>query len=262
MGSGAVQGELWGRAPGAWARWQEAQSRPLYEAVLDALEPLDGMELLDVGCGAGLALAIAAERGARTSGVDASEGLLEQARVAAPGAELREGDLESLPFEADRFDRVTAFNSLQYAQDVEGAVEELARVVRPDGLVAVGNWGDPSRCETEVLFQALRALAPLPPGSPAPLALSGAGQLEAYLAGAGLEPVGGGEVMITLSYPDLEAAWIGHSSAGPFQRVIDVAGEDAARETLRAVIGPKARPDGSIHDQNVFRYILARPTRS
>ncbi len=259
MGSGAVQGELWGRAPGAWARWQEAQTRPLYEAALEAIEPLDGMALLDVGCGAGLALAMAAERGAQASGVDASEGLLKQAELAAPGAELHEGDLETLPFEADRFDRVTAFNSLQYAQDPEGAAYELARVVKPDGLVAVGNWGDPSRCETEVLFQALRALAPPPPGTPGPLALSGAGQLEALLASAGLEPVGGGEVTLTFSYPNLEAAWIGHSSAGPIQRVIDVAGEDAVRDALHAVLAPKARPDGSLHDQNVFRYVLTQP---
>ena len=53
MGSAEVQGELWGRDPQTWANFQEAQMRPLYDATLDALEPLAGRALLDAGCGAG-----------------------------------------------------------------------------------------------------------------------------------------------------------------------------------------------------------------
>ncbi len=56
MGSAEVQGELWGRDPQTWANFQEPQMRPLYDATLDALEPLAGRALLDAGCGAGLAL--------------------------------------------------------------------------------------------------------------------------------------------------------------------------------------------------------------
>jgi len=72
MGSAEVQGELWGRDPQTWARYQEAQMRPLYDATLRALEPLAGRTLLDAGCGAGLALGLAADRGATVSGLDAS----------------------------------------------------------------------------------------------------------------------------------------------------------------------------------------------
>ena len=52
MGSAEVQGELWGRHPQTWAKFQESQMRPLYDATLDALEPLADRAVLDAGCGA------------------------------------------------------------------------------------------------------------------------------------------------------------------------------------------------------------------
>jgi hypothetical protein len=64
MSAAQVQGELWGRQPAAWAELFEPRLRPLYEAALDALEPLAGAGLLDAGCGAGLSLRLAADRGA------------------------------------------------------------------------------------------------------------------------------------------------------------------------------------------------------
>jgi cyclopropane fatty-acyl-phospholipid synthase-like methyltransferase len=60
--------------------------RPIYDATLDALEPLADRALLDAGCGAGLALRLAADRGAVVSGLDASAPLLEVARGRLPGA--------------------------------------------------------------------------------------------------------------------------------------------------------------------------------
>lgn len=63
MGSAEVQGELWGRDPQTWADYQEPQMRPIYDAALDALEPLAGKALLDAGCGAGLVVRLAADRG-------------------------------------------------------------------------------------------------------------------------------------------------------------------------------------------------------
>lgn len=92
-----AQGELWGRHPQVWATLMEPQQRPLYEATLDALEPLAGVRLLDAGCGAGLALQMAAERGATVSGLDASRALLDVAHARVPEAELRVGDIQDLP---------------------------------------------------------------------------------------------------------------------------------------------------------------------
>ena len=77
MGSADAQGALWGAAARDWAELAEPHQIPFYEAALDGLACADGMRLLDAGCGAGLALSLAAARGAVVSGLDASGGLLE-----------------------------------------------------------------------------------------------------------------------------------------------------------------------------------------
>ena len=242
MGSAEVQGELWGRDPQTWARFQESQMRPIYDATLDALEPLAGLALLNAGCGAGLALRLAADRGAVVSGLDASAPLLEVARDRTPQASLRAGDIQALPYDDAGFDVVTSFNAIQYAADPAAAVAQLARVCRPGGQVAIGVWGDPGRCQTEALFARLRSLAPPPPGTPAPLAVSDSGVVEGLLEKAGLTVSGGGEAPVSFCYADHEQAWTAHVSAGPLQKVVEIAGPERrpAGPARRAGSGPQA----------------------
>ena len=181
MGSATVQGQLWGTGPQDWSEVIEPLLRPIHVVTVNALAPLSGLSLLDAGCGTGLALQLAAERGARVSGLDASAALLDVARGRLPDADLRVGDIEELPYDDATFDVVTAFNSMQYASDPKTAVAELARVARPGGRVAIEVWGDPARCETEGFFTRLRQLAPPPPGTAAPLAVSEPGVVEGLL---------------------------------------------------------------------------------
>jgi len=257
MGSAKVQGELWGRHPQTWAKFQESQMRPLYDATLDALEPLAGRALLDAGCGAGLALRLAADRGAAVSGLDASAPLLEVARERSPEASLRSGDIQALPYDDAGFDVVTSFNAIQYAADPAAAVAQLARVCRAGGQVAIGVWGDQGRCQTEALFARLRTLAPPPPGTPAPLAVSDPGMVENLLEKAGLVVTSGGETPVSFCYADHEEAWTAHISAGPLRKVIEMAGPDAVRQVMRDVLEADRKPDGQLRQDNVFRYVLA-----
>ncbi len=258
MGSAVTQGELWGHAPQDWAEVVEPLLQPLFAATLEALAPLEGKSLLDAGCGAGGALRLARDAGARVSGLDASAPLLDVARSRVPDADLRVGDIEDLPYDDGAFDIVTAFNAVQYAADPKAAVGELARVVRPGGQVAIGVWGDPSRCETEVLFDALRRLAPPPPDAPAPLAVSAPGVVEELLASAGLDVTGSAEVEVPFIYPDLPTGWRGQSATGPLRRVIDLVGEGAVLTAFEDVHRPYRQPDGSYRQNNVFRHVLAR----
>jgi SAM-dependent methyltransferase len=257
MGSAQVQGELWGRQPEVWSTTIEQKMLPLYDATLSAVEPLAGKKLLDAGCGAGQVLSSAGTRGAVVSGLDASGPLLEVAGRRTPSADLQIGDIETLPFDDESFDVVTAFNSIQYAVDPAVAVAELARVCRSGGHVAIGIWGDPQRCETEGLFGRLRSLAPPPPGTPAPLACSDPGVVEDLLTKAGLAVQGGEEVAIPIEFSDLEDAWRSHISAGPLQKVIDMAGADAVRQVIDSVLEADRKPDGSLRQDNVMRYVVA-----
>jgi SAM-dependent methyltransferase len=258
MGSAQVQGELWGHAPQDWAEVVEPLLRPLSEATLAALAPLQGRTFLDAGCGAGGTLSLAQDAGARVSGLDASGPLLEVARGRVPDADLRVGDIQEMPYDDGTFDVVTAFNAIQYAADPKAAVTELARVVRPGGQVAIGVWGEPSRCETEVLFDALRRLAPPPPDAPAPLAVSAPGVVEELLAGAGLAVTGSGEVEVPFVYPDLHTGWRGQSAAGPLRRVIDLVGEGPVLTAFEDVHRPFRQGDGTYRQDNVFRFVVAR----
>ena len=163
MGTAQVQGQLWGAAARDWAELAEPVQAPFFEAALDALGVAGGTRLLDAGCGAGLALVLAAERGATISGLDASAGLLEVARERLPKADLREGELEALPYANDSFDAVTAFNSVQYASDPTAALREIRRVARPGVRVAITTWGRPEQCEMRAVLGAIGALLPPPP---------------------------------------------------------------------------------------------------
>ena len=137
----------------------------MYEGALGAVGSLRGKRVLDAGCGSGLALRLASEAGAEVSGVDATPELVAIARERVAGGDVRVGDIESLPFGDREFDAVFAFNAIQYAENPMNALRELRRVAKPDGMVVIGQWGDVTRCETESLFKALRALAQPPPGN-------------------------------------------------------------------------------------------------
>jgi 2-polyprenyl-3-methyl-5-hydroxy-6-metoxy-1,4-benzoquinol methylase len=85
-GTAEVQGRLWSVNAADWAELQEPYVEPAFAAGLDALGVRQGTRLLDIGCGAGRALRLAADRGADVSGLDASPGMLETARRRVPGA--------------------------------------------------------------------------------------------------------------------------------------------------------------------------------
>jgi SAM-dependent methyltransferase len=257
MGSADGQARLWGTAPRDWADVVEPLVRPLHDAIVRALTPLTGRSLLDVGCGTGLLVQLAASAGARVSGLDATEPLLAVARERVPQADLRVGDIEDLPYDDGTFDAVTAVNAVQYADQPHAAVREMARVTRRGGRVVIGVWGDPARCETEAVFAAVRTVAPVPPGTPGPLAVSAVGVVEELLAAAGLDGSTAVEVDCPFSYPDLATAWRGNRAGGPLSRAVEVAGEDAVRRAFEAAHAPHRRPDGSYRQENVFRYVVA-----
>ena len=107
VGTAELQGRLWSINAADWAELQEPYMEPAFRAGLDAVGVGEGTRLLDVGCGAGRALRLAADRGADVSGLDAAPGLLDYARRRVPGAQIIQGEIQSLPFPDGAFDAVT-----------------------------------------------------------------------------------------------------------------------------------------------------------
>lgn len=258
MGSATVQGELWGARARDWAEVQEPAQRELYPPVFDAAGVGEGTSLLDVGCGSGVAAAIAQARGAKVSGIDAALPMVEIARERVPDGHFRVGELEALPYDDDSFDVVTGFCSFQYAADPVHALRQARRVARRGGTVAMLTWGQPEHCEAAGIIKALGSLLPPPPpGAPGPFALSHSGALENLARPAGLTPRRTAEFTTRWEYPDRETALRGHLASGPAAKAIKAVGEEQVATALSDAIAPFRTATGGYALENSWRYVLA-----
>ncbi len=254
----AVNGKFWGAAAADWAAIQEPTCRPVYTAVFDRLNLKPETNYLDVGCGAGLALQLAAERGAQVSGLDASQNLLAIARSRIPNGDLHLGELESLPFPDDSFDLVTGFNAFQYAANPGIALAEAKRVAKPGSHVVVVTWSNPEGMEAASLVAALRPLLPSPPTGPGPFALSAEPALRAFAAAAALEPLDVFDVESPWHYADLSTALAGLRSSGVAARAIENSSAEAVDEAHTKALLPFRQSDESYRVGATFRCLVTR----
>jgi SAM-dependent methyltransferase len=246
-----MQADLWGERAADWAELLEKEDRPwlgpAYELVLDRLVSA-GTRLLDVGCGSGRFCVLAAARGARVAGIDATPELLAIARERNPDADLRHGDLQFLPWDDGTFDVVTGFNAFFYAADIVAAFREAARVLAPGGHVALTAFGRPERCESTA---ALAYLAPMLPE----FAVE---EDELPLEPAGLAAVDAGYLEIAEEYPDLDTVLRAWLSIGPVRLAVRNAGEDAVREALTSAFAPLRSSSGGYRIEDEYRWVIAQ----
>jgi len=258
--SAEVQRRLWGTDPRAWADLAEAHNQPLFEAVLDAADVGAGALLLDIGCGSGLTLVLAARRGARPSGLDISPGLLGVARERLPDADLREGDMEALPFPDASFDAVVGVNAFQFADDPRRALREAARVVRPGGRLVASLFAAPERSQGTIVHEAMNALIPAGhAGDHAPYALSAPGALEAALREAGLRVTATGETLCVWRYATMDGAIRSLLCSAGGVSATQAAGEETVRGVVGECLAQFQDPrTGVVSLANTFRWVAAR----
>ena len=95
---------------------------------------------LDAGCGPGVFLKKLVERGFTATGIDMSDEMLKLAEGRLKGAgacSLKKGDIENLPFQDDSFDLVSSAGVIEYLNSDDGALRELKRVLRRDGMLLI-----------------------------------------------------------------------------------------------------------------------------
>jgi demethylmenaquinone methyltransferase/2-methoxy-6-polyprenyl-1,4-benzoquinol methylase len=134
-----------------YARLLSFGQDPRWRAFLVSRIPPDARRVLDVASGtAAVAIELARAAPERTIvGIDQSPEMLTtgRGRVARTGLaeriDLREGRAESLPFADAEFDALTFTYLLRYVDDVPATLRELARVVRPGGVIAMQEFGLP-----------------------------------------------------------------------------------------------------------------------
>jgi len=96
-----------------------------------------GDVVLDAACGTGDLAVGAARAGAQVTGLDFSAAMLERARRKAPALDWVQGDLLALPFEDASFDAATVGFGIRNVSDLARSIEELRRVLRPGGRLAI-----------------------------------------------------------------------------------------------------------------------------
>lgn len=220
-----------------------------WEAVAGAAGIGDGTSLLDLGCGDGAFCAFAARRGAIVHGLDAEPDAIAEALEAVPGADLRLGLMESLPWADASFDVVTSFNALQYALDPEMALIEATRVVRPDGRIAICKWGSPAENDFFAFLTSIGA------GGLRGNRLPGTDPVHDAIRGAPVEVLATGNVPAPIEMADEEAL-----EASLARARIDVeAGAFGTKASVSAAAAPYRRADGSYRFENRLRFwVLGR----
>jgi len=131
--------EGWGRKAVDFATLSEPGNSREYLTIHHRLRVDVGDRLLDVACGAGLAIEFAGLRGAACAGIDASPRLIAVARYRNPDADVRVGDMNALPWADASFDVATSFRGIWGT--TPQALGELHRVLAPGGRLGLTVWG-------------------------------------------------------------------------------------------------------------------------
>jgi SAM-dependent methyltransferase len=257
-GSAERWGPLWGARPDDWTL-SEQQQTPSYEEALRRVGGLEaGQRVLDVGCGAGTFLRLAADRGAEAFGIDASEALIALARERVPEADLLVGDMEALPYEDDSFDLVTGFTSFFFANDMVAALSEAGRVAKPGAPVVIQVWGPNERRDLEAMMKIAHPyLPPRPPDAPREPEFWKPGVLEEMATEAGLEPGEAFDLTWAYEYPDPDT--LGRAMMAPAGIAVLVGAEREAevRDAIVEGLAAFRTEQASYRLQNEFRFLIA-----
>ncbi|MGZ3607155.1 MAG: class I SAM-dependent methyltransferase [Syntrophales bacterium] len=109
------------------------------ELILDFLNPAPGEMILDAGCGTGVFTYGIISSGSKVTGLDITFPMLRRAREKAGGVRFLpiRGDISTLPFREESFDKVVSITALEFIAEAKAAVAELFRVVQRGGVVVV-----------------------------------------------------------------------------------------------------------------------------
>jgi ubiquinone biosynthesis O-methyltransferase len=136
--------------PEVYARWRASRIGATTERlerrlILELTGNIGGCRVLDIGCGDGAFAVELARQGAIVTGIDASAAMIEAAKGRAKqhGADItfHVAMAEDLPFPAEQFDAATAITILCFVDDATPVFREIARVLRPEGRLVIGELG-------------------------------------------------------------------------------------------------------------------------
>jgi SAM-dependent methyltransferase len=235
-----TDGEAYERSMGRW-------SRQVGILFLDWLDLAKGLKCLDVGCGNGAFTEVLAASVAPSelTGVDPSEEQLAFAKVreGTKLAQFRIGDAQALPLRDGYFDVAIMALVIGFVPDPVRAVSEMARVVRPGGVVAAYMWGAPSSSPHGPFYPAMRDLGF--PVAARPNNASEIGIMHSLWAQAEMVSIETRTIEIPVTFSDFDDFWISNSApSGPVGKAIEKLSA-ADRERVRSHLRQQLPRDGA-----------------
>jgi SAM-dependent methyltransferase len=223
----------------------------LAAGLLDVAEIRPGHRVLDVGCGPGPLTRALADRagGGNIAAVDPSPEFVEACRARVPGADVRVGSAERLPFSSGTFDATLAQLVVQLMEDRDAGVAEMIRVTRPGGVVAASVWDSTAMPLLRSFWDAALTVAPEQAGAiddGRRVGYERPDELGDLWRARGLGDVSTGELLVSAGYEGFDdlfapfTAGTGHS--GACYASLDRAGRRRLRDETRRRLD---EPDGS-----------------
>ena len=238
--------------PAAYDRYIGRYSGELAVGLMAFAGVAPGQRALDVGCGpGGLTAALAERLGAgAVAAIDPSEPFVEACRERVPGADVRAGGAEALPWGDGAFDAVLSQLVVNFMSDAVAGVREMRRVARPGGTVASAVWDYAGEMTLLRCFWDAAARVD-PEGGAAKdegrvMRYCRPDELQALWEAAGLGEVAGSDLRVSAAYEDFDGLWAplerGVGPAGAYAVGLDQERRAALREELRGALGS---PDGA-----------------
>ena len=169
-----------------------------------------GMTVVDVGCGpGGLTRELVARVGAdNVAAIDPAPQFVAACRSRNPGADVREGVAEQLPWPDARFDAALSSLVIGFMSDPDRGIREMARVCRPGGTVTVCMWDIATGGMTmlRTFWEAARSVDPSVAGERGMVGTA-EGEIAGRFRGAGLAQVVDGSLTAHADYSSFEDFW-------------------------------------------------------
>ena len=231
----------------AYDRWVGRYGPSLSAELIAFAGVKPGMLALDVGCGPGALTSVLVKvlGPKNVAAVDPSEPFVEAARAKLPGVEIRVAAAEKLPFMDDRIDVVLSQLVVNFMDDAEAGVREMARVAKPGGKVAscVWDYAD-GMTSIRTFWAAAREIDPEDGAAAdegANMKHGSEDELSALWRAAGLEKVRTAPLTARAQYRDFEELWeplpTGIAPAGAFTKALDPNGQKALHDAYKRLLG-------------------------